>query len=121
MAKTLSSAKRSPNGCSSCGARRTHKSASCCKRRARPRSAAPAEMNARGLLTALLRRPGVRLSLLTVAHLALRVQGGVFVLLFVLPLYAALATFTVIELMREWRHGVRRAVWQEAQGQYYAY
>lgn len=69
----------------------------------------------------LLRRPSVQITLLSLSYLALGYKAGLFIFVLVLPVYAALATLPVIELLREWRHGMRRAVWQEAQGQYYAY
>ena len=68
-----------------------------------------------------LKRPSVQVALISLAYLALGYKAGVFVFIFVLPFYAALVTLPAIELLREWRHGMRRAVWQEAQGQYYAY
>lgn len=73
------------------------------------------------LVKGLLRRPSVQVILITLAYLALGYKAGLFVFVFVLPFYAALVTLPTIELLREWRHGLRRAVWQEAQGQYYAY
>jgi hypothetical protein len=73
------------------------------------------------LVTSTLKRPGVQVALITLAYLALGYKAGVFIFVFVLPFYAALVTLPFIELLRGWRHGMRRAVWQEAQGQYYAF
>lgn len=78
-------------------------------------------MSAIAFVKGLLRRPSVQIALITLAYLGLGYQAGVFAFVFVLPFYAALVTLPTIELLREWRHGMRRAVWQEAQGQYYAY
>lgn len=72
-------------------------------------------------LNSMLKRPGVQIGLITAVYLGIGYQFGPFALLFVLPFYAALVTLPLIEVLREWRHGMRRAVWQEAQGQYYAY
>ena len=69
----------------------------------------------------VLQRPAVQVALITLAYLLLGYKAGLFVFVFVLPFYAALVTLPTIALLREWRHGMRRAVWQEAQGQYYAY
>lgn len=69
----------------------------------------------------VLQRPAVQVVLITLAYLVLGYKAGLFVFVFVVPLYAALVTLPAIELLREWRHGMRKAVWQEAQGQYYAY
>jgi hypothetical protein len=78
-------------------------------------------MAASAHLKALLKRPVVQIGLITAAYLGIGYQFGPFALLFVLPFYAALVTLPFIEVLREWRHGMRHAVWQEAQGQYYAY
>lgn len=78
-------------------------------------------MSATTIVQSVLKRPSVQITLISLAYLALGYKAGVFVFVFVLPFYAALVTLPVIELLREWRHGMRHAVWQEAQGQYYAY
>jgi hypothetical protein len=78
-------------------------------------------MAASAHLLALLKRPGVQIGLITAIYLSIGYQFGHFALLFVLPFYAALVTLPFIEVLRAWRHSMRRAVWQEAQGQYYAY
>lgn len=68
-----------------------------------------------------LQRADVQILLATGAFLFIGYKTSVFVLLFVLPLYAALIARPVITLLGDSRHAMRHAVWNEAQGQYYAF
>ena len=72
-------------------------------------------------LKALLKRPAAVIGLITAVYLGIGYQVGLFMMVFTAPGYAVLVTLPLIEVLREWRHGMRRAVWQEAKGQYYAY